>query len=57
MASLKQMLDVLKGYNELNLYNIKGTIFFKYQRCYSSYHVPKPGHYVTLYSGQIIAAL
>lgn len=29
MASLKQMLDDLKRYNELNLYKVKGTNFLK----------------------------
>ena len=30
MASFKQMLDDLKGHNELNLYNVKGTNIFKH---------------------------
>lgn len=30
MASFKQMLDDVKGYNEPNLYNIEDTIFFKW---------------------------
>ena len=30
MASFSQMLDDLKGHNELNLYNVKGTNIFKH---------------------------
>ena len=30
MASFRQMLDDLKGHNELNLYNVKGTNIFEH---------------------------
>lgn len=30
MASFRQMLGDLKGHNELNLYNVKGTNIFKH---------------------------